>query len=85
MVDYVDAIEQYEQRQQEATGADGGEITAEEVEEIQSLVEDLQNSEALQDAREQIEPYLEETCAIDLSTAPSTTAPAPPVEEAPAP
>lgn len=86
MVDYVEAIQQYEERQQEATSGEGGEITTEEIEEIQSLVEEIQNSDALQGAREEIEPYLQETCAVDLDTTPSTTATTgPPAEEAPAP
>lgn len=85
MVDYVEAIEQYEQRQQESANS-GDEVSEADVEAIQALVEEIQDSDALQRAREEIEPYLQETCAIDLSTAPPTTAaPAAAPEGTPAP
>ena len=82
---YAEQVAELSERQAEVEEG-GGEITEEDIAEIQELVAELEDSETLTEAQEAIEPYLQETCAIDLGTAPPTTATTgPPAEEAPAP
>jgi uncharacterized protein YukE len=87
VTEYADQVAELGDRQ--AQVEDGAqEITPEDIEQIQQLVTDLEESEALQDAQAAIEPYLRDTCAVDLATTPSTTATTPTTaagtEEAPA-
>lgn len=69
VTEYAEQVSELAERQAAVDSSEGGEITTEDVEAIQDLVTELEQSDELQQAQNAIEPYLQETCAIDLGTA----------------
>lgn len=66
--DYAEKVTELAERQDEIDSGDTDTISPDAIEEIQELVTELEESDELQEAQDAIQPYLEDTCAIDLST-----------------
>lgn len=64
--DYADKVTELAQAQDELDATDGETLSEDAVAEIQDLVTEIEQSEDLAEAERAIEPYLAETCAIEL-------------------
>lgn len=71
--DYAEALAERDERLDEIDSGDAESLSEDDIEEIQELVTEIEENDDLEQARSAIEPYLEDTCAIDLGSGTETT------------
>lgn len=64
--DYADKVTELAEAQDELDATDGETLSEDAVAEIQDLVTEIEQNEDLVEAEQAIEPYLAETCGIEL-------------------
>jgi hypothetical protein len=73
--EYADKASELEQLQSELDASEGETLSEDAIAEIQDLVTEIESDTDLVRAREAIEPYLDETCALDVNSTVTTVAP----------